>query len=79
MSILQDIYDETYTPGEAAEKLPASLRLERRTFWEAIEKSMGEEFMEHHWDGLCRIERFRDYANFREGFRLGVSLMTELL
>ena len=40
---------------------------------------MGEDFIERHWDGLCKAERFRDCANFREGFRLGVSLMLELL
>ena len=79
MSILQDIYREKYTPGKAADKMPFSLRLKNRAFWDALEEGMGEEFMERHREGLNKIEQFRDYANFREGFRLGVSLMMELL
>ena len=79
MSILQDIYSEKYTPGKATDKLPFSLRLKERAFWDAIEAGMGADFIERHWDGLCKVEHFRDYANFREGFRLGVSLMMELL
>ena len=38
---------------------------------------MGAAFIERHWDALCDLSRFRDYANFREGFRLGVALMLE--
>ena len=79
MSILQDIYSEKYIPSKAADKMPFSLQLEKRAFLDAIEGSLGENFMESHRDGLSKIERFRDYANFREGFRLGVSLMMELL
>lgn len=79
MSILEKIYSGDYDPGKASENLPFSLRLKNRAFWDAVEEGMGEEFVERHWDGLCKIERFRDYANFREGFRLGVSLMMELL
>lgn len=79
MSVLENIYNGDYTPGKAAEKLPFSLRLAERAFFEAIEGSMGADFIERHWDGLCKAERFRDCANFREGFRLGVSLTLELL
>ena len=79
MSILEKIYNGNYEPNESCERLPLSLRLKDRAFWEAIEEGMGEAFIERHWDGLCKIEHFRDYANFREGFRLGVSLMMELM
>ena len=79
MRILQKIYNEDYTPGKAAEKLPFPLQLEKRVFLDAIEGSLGEEFLERHSEGLNKIEQFRDYANFREGFRLGVSLMMELM
>ena len=79
MSVLEKIYSGDYNPDKAAEKLPFSLRLKERAFFEAIEESMGADFIERHWDGLCKVEHFRDYANFREGFRLGVSLMMELL
>lgn len=66
MSVLENIYNGDYTPGKAAEKLPFSLRLAERAFFEAIEGSMGEDFIERHWDGLCKAERFRDCANFRD-------------
>lgn len=79
MRILHDIYSGDYAPNKACKNLPFSLRLKNRAFWDAIEESMGEEFIERHWDGLCKIEHFKDYANFREGFRLGVSLIMELM
>lgn len=79
MHILQKIYNEDYTPGKAADDLPFSLRLKNRAFLDALEEGMGEEFLERHSEGLNKIEQFRDYANFREGFRLGVSLMMELM
>ena len=62
MSILQDIYNDSYYPCEPLEHMPK-----------------GIEFMEQYWDDLCEIDRFRDFTNFRQGFRLGVSLMLELL
>ena len=79
MTILEKIYNGDYDPGKASEKLPFSLRLNDRAFWDAIEEGMGEAFIERHWEGLCKVEHFRDYTNFREGFRLGVSLMMELM
>lgn len=74
MSILQDIYDNKYTPGKAQDRLPFSLRLRGREIYEALD----EEFIERYWDDLCKIGSYRDFANFREGFRLGVSLMLEM-
>ena len=79
MTILENIYNGDYDPGRAADNLPFSLRLGERAFYDAVEKTMGAKFLERHWDGLCKIEHFRDCANFREGFRLGVSLMLEML
>ena len=79
MSILQDICNGQYTPDDALKKMPSSLRQKEQAFHAAIEESMGAEFMERHWDGLCKAEDFKGYTNFREGFRLGVSLMLELL
>lgn len=79
MSILRKIYDENYDPDKSCVKLPFSLRLKERAFWDAIEEGMGAAFAEHHRDTLCKVERCRDYANFREGFRLGVALMMELM
>ena len=79
MNILEKIYNDDYEPGTASEKLPFSLRLKRRASWDEIEEGMGEDFIERHWDGLCKIEHFGDYANFRDGVRLGISLMMELM
>ena len=79
MSILEKIYSGDYDPGKAGENLPFSLRLQERAFWDAVEEGMGADFIKRHRDALCKIEHFRDCANFREGFRLGVSLMMELM
>lgn len=65
--------------GESLEKLPRDLSDKWWKFFEEVEKSMGLEFIERHWDNLVEADLYRDHANFREGFRLGVSLMLELL
>lgn len=79
MSILQDIYSGGYCPCETADKIPAKLRNREWAFYDEIEKRFGAEVIERHWDSLCEADSARDYANFREGFRLGVSLMMELM
>lgn len=79
MSILENIYDEEYTPSKALKNMPFSLRLAERAFFDAIEENLGAEFIERHWDSLCKLEQYKGCTNFREGFRLGVSLMLELL
>lgn len=79
MSILQDIYDGEYCPCETAEKIPPAVKDKKWAFYEEIEKRFGAEVIERHWDDLCEADIARDYANFREGFRLGVSLMMELM
>lgn len=79
MNILESIFDEEYFPSKALKSMPFSLRLEETSFYEAIENAMGAEFIERHWDAMKGVQHFRDYANFREGFRLGISLMLELL
>ena len=79
MNILQDIYGGRYCPCETADKIPATLRDREWAFFDEIEKRFGVEVIERHWDNLCEADSARDYANFREGFRLGVSLMMELL
>lgn len=79
MSILSEIYSGGYAPGEVPEKLPKELSEKRWAFYGEVEKVMGLDFIERHWDNLCEADLYRDYANFREGFRMGVSLMMELL
>lgn len=78
MSILKDIYSKKYTPADPMKRMPFSLRLNERTFYNAVEEAMGPEFVERHWDGLCKAEDFKRFHAFREGFRLGVSLMLEV-
>ena len=82
MSILQDIYEDEYIPravGMVKSRINfvEDLRRKKWAFLEEIEQAMGAAFIERHWDALCDLSRFRDYANFREGFRLGVALMLE--
>ena len=79
MSILQDIYTDQYSPLETQPKPPEKLRAEIYSLFEKIEEEMGREFAEKYWNCLCDEENFLNYASFREGFRLRVSLMTELL
>lgn len=79
MSILHDICNNKYVPAELLINTPSSLRLKEETFFDAVEKAMGADFIERHEQGLCECEHFENYASFREGFRLGVSLMMELL
>lgn len=77
MSILHEIYGGGYAPSESLEKLPEELNDKWWTFFEEVEKVMGLEFIEQHWDALMEADLYRDFANFREGFRLGVALMME--
>lgn len=78
MSTLRDIYDNEYSPQARQINTPFSLRLKKRAFMDAVEEAMGAAFIEHHRKGLSEWESFQNYASFREGFRLGVSLMMEL-
>lgn len=77
MSILQDIYDGQYSPTDRAEDIPQELREKTLAFYGEIERVLGSQFIEKHWDTLCELESLRDINNFREGFRLGVALMLE--
>ena len=78
MSILKDIYNSRYSSKKAREKTPSSLRLKESAFLNAIEESMGPEFIEQHGEVLCQLEDFVCYTSFCEGFRLGIALMMEL-
>ena len=78
MSILQDIYNSAYAPGKVQEAMPFSLRLKERAVWDAIVEALGEEFIKRHQDDWEKVAHFRDYANFREGFKLGVAFMLEI-
>ena len=79
MSILYKIFNEEYAPSKVDLKMPFSLRLKERAFYEAVAEAMGAEFLERHWDALMEVEDYRNFFNFREGFRLGAALMQELL
>ena len=79
MRILQKIYDGKYSTDHVLTKMPFALRLKQRAFFDAVEETMGADFLQRHRGSLEEAVRYVGYANFREGFRLGVSLMTELL
>ena len=79
MSILHEIYHETYEPCEPLRKIPKELLDRKWAFYEEVEKRVGIELIERHWDAICEADIVRDYVNFREGFRLGVSLMLEMI
>lgn len=79
MDILQNIYTGGYCPCKAVDKIPSVLRDREWAFYEEVEKRVGIELIERHWDAICEADSVRDYVNFREGFRLGVSLMLEMI
>ena len=79
MSILHEIYDDTYIPCAPLQKIPKELQDRKWAFYEEVERAAGVELIERHWDAICEADSARDYVNFREGFRLGVSLMLEMI
>ncbi|MCM1297574.1 MAG: hypothetical protein NC311_18710 [Muribaculaceae bacterium] len=79
MSILTDIYNDEYHPQDTRPILPQDLREKDLAFWEKASEVLGREFVDAHLYRLCEIEHFNDYHHFREGFRLGVLLMLEVM
>lgn len=79
MRILKDIYNHEYFPSEPLDEMPPELYNKQQEFREKVEESMGKEFVAKCQEELYDIQNFRGYINFRDGFRLGVSLMLELL
>lgn len=78
MSILEDIYNNHYFPAEnVGPQLPREFREKKRNFYDEIEKTIGAGIFEKYWEELCEAECLEKYLIFREGFRLGVSLMLE--
>lgn len=78
MSILQDIYYGGYRPDRVLLEMPEDLKKRQAAFEADMEEIGGGEVYERHWDTFCAVQEFTNYANFREGFRLGVLLMLEL-
>jgi len=79
MSTLHDIYNNEYFPAEPTDEMPPELCDKRRAFLDEIQKTMGEKFLAEHWGGFVEANQFGNFVCFREGFRLGVSLMLEVL
>lgn len=79
MRILEDIYCNGYFPNEAVSDETRALREEEFAFLDKIEKAMGAEVIEQHWERLAEIRQVRDFTSFREGFRFGALLMLDLL
>ena len=79
MSILHDIYNGEYSPTEKPTGIPVSMRRKEQAFFDEVEKVMGQDFLEKYWGDICATEDYYNFASFREGFCLGVSLMLEVL
>lgn len=79
MSILQDIYNGYYSPIEKPVNIPSSLLRKEQAFFGEVEKVMGQDFLEKHRGSICEVGDHYNFDSFREGFRLGVSLMLEVL
>ena len=57
MSILQKIYDGKYSTGHVLTKMPFTLRLKQRAFFDAVEEAMGAEFVQRHRGSLEEAAR----------------------
>ena len=79
MSILNDIYCDEYHPQVTGPVLPQDLREKDLAVWEKASEVLGGDFVDAHLYRLCEIENLNDFHNFREGFRLGVLLMLEVM
>ena len=77
--IIKELYDSAlYTDRAPSEELLA-LRAEESKLWEKIEPLLGLETMDKLTDVQASIDNEKNLTWFREGFRLGASLMLELL
>ena len=79
MNILETIYDGQYAPARPDSPEYRALRQKSLTYWEQIQKTMGEDFLDKHWNCQVDLESAARLHDFREGFRLAVTLMLELL
>lgn len=79
MNILETLYDGQYIPARPDTPEYRKLCEKSCTYWEQIQKIMGEDFLDAHWNCQVDLESAARLHDFREGFRLAVSLMLDLL
>lgn len=79
MNILQDIYNGLYEPAQPHSPEYLAMREKRYAYWDKVQEVMGEAFQDQFWIHEVKLEDEERFSDFREGFRLGVSLMLELL
>ncbi len=79
MSILDDIYAGRYSVGHPPGDISREVLDQDAAFWEEAESILGEEAVEEQQKRACDISFEEERNAFREGFRLGVLLMLELL
>ncbi len=80
MSVLKEIYDEQFCVGQPKTLEYLTIRQKNfARFWDEVEKQLGSDFLDKNFEDLSKQEEMENYHYFRQGFRLGVSLMTELL
>ena len=79
MSILADIYNGKYQPQAKPTPLPQELRAADIAFWEKVREALGIDCIDEYLYRHSEQEALSDIDHFREGFRLGVLLMLEVL
>lgn len=77
MDMLKIIYLSEYIDKEPSTPAFTSLLQRDYSCWEETEKIMGAKFAEDHWYQRIALEQERRFYDFRQGFRLGLSLALE--
>ena len=78
MSLLEEIFRNTYSIELPQTPEYQALREKGNRFWEYIEERAGEKKKKKYWDDFADMEAAGHFHYFREGFLLGASLMLEL-
>lgn len=79
MDIFEDLYFGQYHVALPDSEKFRELQKQEVAFWDYIEKSVGEEYLAAHFDHRAQREGMIELHCFREGFRLGASLLLERL
>ena len=79
MSIIEEIYLGHYQPQEGKTPIPKDMLDKDLAFWEKVSKEMGDEFVDTYFHRVFQEDTINDLHHFREGFRLGVRMMLEVI
>lgn len=78
MSILEEIYNDSYHVQARRGEEPKELRERNLAFWEKVAEALGDDVLDQHMYDLDESEHIQDVHRFREGFKLGVLMMLEV-